>query len=194
MQRKITYAAIDYNFAAYLGTVDDLDVDLIPEGQPPAAAYNEFLETASGIVCFLHADTTSRGLDAAIRRTIAAHGIGVPLGVVGAGSQWARRGIDITSPTCDGCLIVVDSDRPERFDSETFDGWHLYAEDYCCQFGGCRLIDLNGYEWYQGMQIIGTPWFVHHSHTMHREGGAWGDYGKYKKRLNEKWQSNVATT
>lgn len=188
--RKIRYAAIDYNSAMLRRC--GLDIDWIEPGRPQAEAYNEYLEGASGLVCFVHGDTTHSGLDAAIRRTIAMHGFSGALGVVGPGG-WAERGRDIIQPTCDGCLIVVDSDRAERFDAETFGGYHLYAEDYCMQVGGCRMIDLDGYEWGPRLRVKGDH-FIHHSQTMHERGGAWGDYRKYKERLNLKWGRCVPTT
>jgi len=169
-----------------------MEVEILYPNEPPARLYNKILNRNEGLVCFIHADTTCGGLEEAINDTIKKFGFHGSLGVVGAGSVWAHSKIDLVSPTCDSCLIVVDADREERFDEE-FDGYHLYVEDYCMQVGGARLIQIDAREG-TGQLFYDGRYFVHHSQTLRRRGCAWGDYGKYKLKLNKKWKKIVSTT
>lgn len=187
------FVTIDTNYDDYLGH-SDLPVNILQPNAPPATLYNEVLDSSSGLVVFVHSDVTCCGLKEAVQRTVDMYGFNGALGVVGAGTKWARKGQYITAPTCDSCLIVVDADRPERFDDKNFDGYHLYVEDYCCQVGGATLIDIDGYEGRGQLKLDGCDWFIHHSHTLRQKGCAWGDYGKYKQILNKKWGRVIHTT
>jgi hypothetical protein len=181
---------IDTVYDLYLGK-SDLEVIRLKPGSSPAAIYNEVLDSETGLIGFIHSDVTCCGLEQAILRTIATHGFDGAMGVVGNGSRWAIKGDSFMASTCDSCFILVDADRPERFDDINFDGFHLYVEDYCCQVGGVRIIDINGYE---QREPEGCDYFTHWSHTLRQQGCSWGDYGKYKQILNKKWNRAVPTT
>ena len=190
---EIKFVTIDTCYEDYLGLCGMDVVRLVPQS-PPAVLYNQILDQSDGLVCFVHSDVTCRGLKESIIETIDLFGFDGAMGVVGAGSRWGSLGIDLVSQTCDSCCIVVDASRPERFDSKTFDGFHLYVEDYCMQVGGARIIRINGYEGWGEKFIDGNRWFIHHSQTLHKLGCAWGDYLKYKTILFKKWGKTVHTT
>jgi len=184
------FYTIDTQYDDYLGNSDIEVIRIIP-CLPPATLYNQVLDKESGLIGFIHSDVNCCGLEEAIKMTIYHHGFNGALGVVGNGSAWARKGKSFLAETCDSCFIMVDADRPERFDDKTFDGFHLYVEDYCCQVGGVRIIDIDGYE-----QRVpeGCDYFTHWSHTLNKLGCQWGDYRKYKDKLNKKWGRPVPTT
>ena len=187
------FFTIDTNYDKYL-IHSDLDVVRIQPTKPPATLYNEVIERESGLIAFIHSDVTCCGLHESIQRTIDLYGFLGAMGVVGNGSVWARKGQHITKTTCDPCLVIIDADSPVRFDDKTFDGFHLYVEDYCCQVGGVTLIDIDGYEGSGRLTMDGCDWFIHHSHTLRQKGCAWGDYSRYKQLLNKKWGKIVPTT
>ena len=185
----MTIFTIDTVYDKYLAK-SGLRVVRLDPIKPPSVLYNEILNSISGLVGFIHSDVTCCGLEEAVERTVDEYGFNGALGVVGNGSQWARKGKSFLASTCDSCFIVVDADRPERFD-ENFDGYHLYVEDYCCQVGGVRIIDIDGYE---QSEPEGCDYFTHWSYTLNQRGCNWGDYNKYKQILNKKWGKVVPTT
>jgi len=184
------FYTIDTVYDLYLAG-SDLEVIRLEPTNSPAKLYNEILDSESGLIGFIHSDVTTCGLPEAIERTIEVYGFHGAMGVVGNGSRWARKGKSFLAETCDSCFILVDADRPERFDEVTFDSFHLYVEDYCCQVGGVRIIDIDGYEQREPDRC---DFFTHWSHTLRQKGCNWGDYSKYKKRLNQKWGRPVHTT
>ena len=172
----------------YLGKCN-LEVEVLKPVLPPATLYNQILDRSSGLVGFIHSDVTCEGLRESIEMTP----FNKAMGVVGNGSKWGKVGTHFACATCDSCFILVDADRPERFDDKTFDGYHLYVEDYCVQVGGVTIMDINGYE--RGALFRDEPrYFVHHSYTLRQRGCMWGDYRDYKAKLFKKWGKIIATT
>lgn len=188
--KSIRFVTIDNGYYdQFLGTCG-LDVDVFPS-QPPAKLYNSILDETEGYVGIIHSDVTCNGLVESIEETISTHGFHGAIGVVGAGSVWGRVNKYHFSPTCDSCFILVDADSSVRFDDKTFDGYHLFVEDYCVQVGGAGIMMINGYE---GGVHDDPRYFAHHSQTLRKMGCAWGDYGEYKKRLFKKWGRLIRTT
>lgn len=177
-------------FKDYLGTCG-MDVEIV--SGIPSKVFNEVLDRSTGLVCFVHADVTCRGLEQSILDTIDKHGFDGAMGVVGAGTKWGNLKESFISPTCDSCCLVVDADQGVRFD-ERFDGYHLYVEDYCVQVGGARIMLINAREGFGAKTLVGDRWFIHHSKTLNKLGASWGDYVKYKQLLYSKWGRVIPTT
>lgn len=180
-------------FDDYLGGCG-LDVLRLPAGSP-AKTYNEVLRENNGWICFVHADVTCKGLVEAIVDTIDARPDHV-IGAVGNGSRWSLRNKLFDVTTCDSCCIVVNTEWGIYFDEVTFDGFHLYVEDFCVQAREkgikCTTMYLDGFEGYRRFDT--DRWFVHHSKSLNKYGCAWGDYVEYKDKLNKKWGRVIPTT
>jgi hypothetical protein len=105
------------------------------------------------------------------------------LGIVGRSWDggpfvWCHE-IETPTPVCtlDSCFLVTRTDLPLRFDSDRFDEFHCFVEDYCLQ---CHDSGL-------GVWVI--PAHVHHEAvTFTREGSRWGRYDRYRTRLDRKWR------
>ena len=92
----------------------------------------------------------------------------------------------------------------EPFDSELFDEYHMYVEDYCAQVQinlGCKIYTLpTNWIWVHDLDenlvdiTIIKKWFIHHSNTFSMKGAKWGNWMKYKKKLDEKWNRKIPTT
>lgn len=102
--------------------------------------------------------------------------------------------------TCDCCFIVINKNNPVRFDSDLFDDFHLYVEDYCVsvkQFGSIyTILGVLSNDFDQNIRnLTDTDSFIlHHSETVKLRGFAWGRYFEYKERLKSKWGKEIKTT
>ena len=188
--QPLKFATIDNGvYDQYLGQCD-LEVEVLAPILAPATLYNQVLDRSSGLVGFIHSDVTCAGLREAIELTP----FKGAMGVVGAGTKWGKMGTHFRSPTCDSCFILVDADRKERFDDKTFDGFHLYVEDYCVQVGGCTIMDINCYLGMGELFKTDERYIIHHTVTLKKLGCAWGDYNDYKMKLFKKWGRIISTT
>lgn len=83
--------------------------------------------------------------------------------------------------TVDSCFMAMDRESGLRFDSQTFNGFHLYIEDVCCQARAkgmrCWIPPLKGFE--------------HKGVTYRERGACWGNYPEYHGRLTRKWEGKV---
>lgn len=183
-------------FKDYLGLCN-LDVEVFPSQKSPAKLYNKILDDSSGVVCIIHSDVTCSNLLEAVDKTIDEYGINIPLGVVGARPRfttWAKKNKSFLLDTCDSCCIVLDSNKEIRFDEEVFDSYHLFVEDICVQYGGCRTLLLDAYEG-EGVKMLEDEfWFIHHSKTVNQLGFSWGTYSQYKDKMFDKWGRFICTT
>ncbi len=101
--------------------------------------------------------------------------------------------------TCDCCFIVINKQNLIFFDSELFDDFHLYVEDFCIQskkIGG--VYTILGIESFDSLGMeevqIHKSHIIHHSQTVKKRGFAWGRYLEYKEILNNKWGRKIKTT
>lgn len=165
---------------------DAMIIDAEP-GVPISLVYNKLIEEAHGrflILC--HPDVEfSPDVFGHIRQELSKPEVGV-VGLVGVGDDnkqvWAQSQTEpIKVSSLDGCFIAIDRNKGLRFDEQTFDGLHCYAEDLCYQARGQGL----------KVKVVPAQHFVHASETFSKEGSCWGDYWKYRGRLTEKWQDKM---
>lgn len=151
---------------------------------PLAGAYNGFMAmTLHRQLWFVHPDVAfSPDVFAGEafleeNRQVAAFGLA---GVSAKGDYvFADKIVEPTEvETLDGCFLAVRKDVGLSFDDATFDGLHLYAEDYCCQARDRGLCSV----------VFPARSFLHKSLTMSQRGAMWGDYGTYYARLQRKWE------
>ena len=91
---------------------------------------------------------------------------------------WCHE-VDTPTAVCtlDSCFLVTRNVLQLRFDSDRFDEFHCFVEDYCLQ---CHD---------SGLGVWVVPAQVHHEGvTFAREGSRWGQYDRYRKRLDRKWR------
>jgi hypothetical protein len=190
----IEYVSIDNGvYATYLGKCNLSPITVYPSTDSPARVYNNHIrDSKAKYICFIHADVTCYGLTEAIERTIQRVGDFGALGIVGTnkGTKWGHVAVIQEVMTLDSCCIIINQDYGVLFDEHTFDSYHLVIEDYCMQVRNLGyknyVIDINAYEWSEGLQPI-KPYAIHHSHTLNKLGCAWGEWRKYRKLLEYKW-------
>lgn len=113
--------------------------------------------------------------------------------------RWSNQEEIYELETCDCCFIVINKNNPVRFDSDLFDDFHLYVEDYCVsvkKFGS--IYTILGVESYDSTSrdVVNIPEsnIIHHSETVRLRGFTWGRYFEYKEKLNNKWKRKIKTT
>jgi len=81
----------------------------------------------------------------------------------------------------DSCLFAVRKSEAIRFDSKRFPGFHMYAEDLCCEYrwSGKRVV------------CILDVGFKHFSTTFKKEGPCWGSYCSDREKMARKWKGKV---
>jgi beta-1,4-mannosyl-glycoprotein beta-1,4-N-acetylglucosaminyltransferase len=211
---KFTIGWISHNpksFNKYLSpslkNLNGNDIDVIPKlsSNPPAKNYNEIIrdsKTKWVILCHEDMAFSSDILDV-IRKAIKDNPNVDFFGYVGADKNGTIKADTLTYKrieTTDSCFIVLKSDiKGVYFDEKTFDGLHLYVEDFCTQLGGngmtilCNYLESDEYEEVISGKTLNS-WLHHRSVTYRDLGPSWGDYSKYKKLLNEKWDKFIPTT
>lgn len=145
---------------------------------------------------FLHADVTfdASFADDVLRAVDRLEADGLAWGALGAvGRSWEGAyvwGHEVSEPVpvcaLDSCCLVLDTRREIAFDDRTFDGVHCHVEDYCLQ---CHAAGLGVYVVPMRFEHVGATYAV--------MGSQWGDYPKYRKRLDKKWRKrfgSIATT
>ena len=156
----------------------------------PAANYNKILKlAATPYVIFTHQDINFspdllERLDDTFNKLDDSVG---SLGLVGVDNnliyRWSERNTTHQLATADGCFFVIKI-TGLLFDECTFNGFHLYVEDYCAQLKARQqkvyTIDIDG-------QYGSTSYLHHHNLTLTKFGCAWGDYYKYRSLLEHKW-------
>lgn len=174
----------------------------------PAKNYNRMIEMANtDYIIFLHADVTfGPDLCERIAKTIKEVPDFGALGIVGVHEdgtyEWAKESYIYQVETLDCCCILINKKHGLLFDENTFNDFHLYVEDYCCQLKTlglkCYTIEVNASEMspsviYDSLKEKYTC-FNHHSYTLNQRGTCWGRYHEYKEKLNKKWGREVKTT
>ena len=96
----------------------------------------------------------------------------------------ANKNVQYEVVTLDSCGILINREHNLNFDDITFDNFHFYVEDYCCQTLEKGLKIYTFLE--NGMH--------HHSATMKKQGCNWGKCREYKEQLCKKWGRNIPTT
>jgi len=165
----------------------------------PARVYNEHIrQSHAKYICFVHADVLTHGFKEAIERTILAYPDFGALGAVGSnkGTKWGRKGNIQEVITVDSCCIVINREHGLLFDEKTFNGFHLFVENYCMAIRATGrkvyTIDIDGYENEPDL-VPSIDHFIHCSNTCHKLGFAWGNYLTYRHLLNDLWP-DVETT
>jgi hypothetical protein len=174
---------------------DELSQSIVLSAEPEmpiSRAYNRMMDSINErflILC--HPDVEfSEDVYNQIRRELSKPEVGV-VGLVGVnddGKQvWAQN---LREPrkvsSLDGCFIAIDTTKGLRFDEQTFDGLHCYADDLCYQARDQGL----------KVKVVPAKHFIHASETLKKEGRGWGDYWKYRNKLEQKWwhKMKVVTT
>jgi len=89
----------------------------------------------------------------------------------------------IKANSLDECLIVVNKKNNIWFDEKTFNGWHLYAADFCLQ---CKEKGL-------GIYILAGEF--QHNWLANEKSRSWlEDTVPYRKKLSQKWKQRIVTT
>ncbi len=173
------------------------DVDLIvrkaEDGVSVAAHYNKIIDSTDArflILCHPDVEFTPDVYDRVCEQ-LGRDDVGV-VGLTGPHISkgkilWGQKIKEpVEGASMDGCFIAIDRDKGLRFDEETFDGLHLYAEDLCYQARD------------RGLKVMCIPAkkFLHLSETVTKKGTVWGDYRSYRSRLRGKWKDKfeVKTT
>lgn len=164
----------------------------------PAVNYNHMLKMSNTkYVLFVHEDTTfSPDFLEKIYVTINKYPNFGAIGAVGNyknNIQWSKENEIIEVKTVDCCCILVNKENDIKFDSKTFDEYHLYVDDYCLQVGNkglkCYTIPINAFEANKDdVYSIEGSYFRHHSQTVRIRGYAWGKYWEYLKKMEDKWK------
>jgi hypothetical protein len=161
--------------------------------EKPAAAYNKALsKTTNQYIFFVHADVTFKPtLLQGLTDSIKAQPNFGAMGIYGALWQGQRRVIVKANTTThhevktlDSCGILINRQHNLKFDDVTFDDFHFYVEDYCCQ------VIEKGLKVYTFLEDR----INHHSATMTIMGSNWGRCREYKNRLRKKWNKEIPTT
>lgn len=212
-KEKITIAYISHNkevFDKYLGpSLKSLSgifevINVSSAEGMPASNYNKMLEMAkTKYVLFVHEDVTfSPDFLHRIHMAINNHPDFGAMGTVGNYNndiEWGVSGKIREVITCDGCCVLVNKNHNLKFDSTTFDEYHLYVDDMFlqCRNKGLKnyTIPTNAYEAHRDdtYQDYGT-YFRHHSHTVNQRGYCWGKYYEYLKKMNSKWSGMGETS
>jgi len=166
--------------------IGEFDIISKSDKKYPAENYNEILgECKTPYLILTHQDISfSSNLLECIEKTIQIVPNFGALGIVGADYYGKIRWSDGNSiyelDTLDCCFIMIKTENAPKFDSITFDEYHLYVEDYCANLN--RTLGRKIYTIKMDRNL-----FQHHSATLKVRGGAWGNYMIYRKKLNDKW-------
>ena len=179
----------------------------------PAIAYNQIIEESkTDLVLFLHADVLfgEKFLNAVEKTIDEVKDFGA-LGVVGVVKPFMRRKKYVNAnentinqvTTLDSCCVLINKKNGLRFDENNFNEFHLFVEDYCMQVKyktnlKIYLIRTNFYCSHANSAKNLVPennnnYFYHGSDTFKKEGSRWGQWMKYKKILDRKWNHKVIT-
>lgn len=180
---------------------------------PPANNYNYIIENSNtDLILLVHEDISfTPDLLQNIYRTLTYLDYNQirfsSLGIVGHNYNkdyysvnWSREDTVFRYETLDCCFILIDKRHGLKFDSNTFDDFHLYVEDYCISAQnktglGSYSILMNSYEGKLAPKNLnGVSNVMHHSNTLSKLGSAWGNYSKYKEILNKKHGRKIKTT
>jgi hypothetical protein len=175
----------------------DYDIIKTSNKKCPAENYNTIIEKSKNRYVILSHQDISFSKNLLHRIEVSINNIknfGV-LGLVGVDDnrnyRWSNIDVSYKCQTLDCCFVVIDKENEVFFDSKTFDEYHLYVEDFCLQttnktkkYPHTLLITKDSKE---------ESFLVHHSNTIKKLGGRWGNYNIYKEKLIKKW-GDVNTT
>ena len=116
---------------------------IIEKNKKPAQAYNDIIcKSKNRYIVFLHADVTfSHEFINNLHQSIDKQSDWGALCCVGVIRGLFGKKITITSDinkqkqvfTSDSCCLVINKEHNLLFDSDLFDEYHMYVEDYCTQ-------------------------------------------------------------
>ena len=185
---------------------------IIEQNKRPAHAYNEIIKQSNNkYIILLHADVSfSYNFLYCINRSINKYPKFGALGILGIKKSFLKKPeymkannntmykVSTLEPSC----IVINKQHRLQFDNNNFDEYHLYVEDYCTQVRKfikqkiyTMLIDayIPLSSGFNEKHLVGD-YFVHYNNTFSIEGERWGNWLKYKKILDKKWNKKVLTT
>ena len=187
---------------------------IIIKNSKPAEAYNEIIrQSKNKYIVFLHADITfCPEFIININSSIKLKPDFGALCIVGVRKTIFGKVIFSTSKqnklmnivTSDSCCLVINKEHNLKFDSELFDEYHMYVEDYCTQVRLSLKLNiytmLTNWVWIQDRTDFfnnnpnAINWFIHHSYTFAERGAKWGKWQYYKNILEDKWKQKIITT
>ncbi len=187
---------------------------IIIKNSKPAEAYNEIIrQSKNKYIVFLHADTTFcpefiNNINASINIKPdfgALCVVGVKKTIFGKVKIFtSKHNKLINVVTSDSCCLVINKEHNIKFDSELFDEYHMYVEDYCTQVRLSLKLNiytmLTNWVWVQNKTNFfndnpnAINWFIHHSYTFTKRGAKWGKWQYYKNLLNNQWNRKIRTT
>ena len=212
-KEKITIAYVDHNRSVHnkflepsllslIGINENVNVILIDDSRSPATNYNIMLsEAKTKYVLFVHQDVTfgTNFLDNIFDTISQVPDFGA-LGIVGIKDgvyYWSNDKSIHEVDTLDSCSILVNKEHGLFFDDKTFDEFHMYVEDYCCQVRNklklkCYTLLTNASEAKKGdVYNRETNYAQHHSATMNVRGYSWGRYGEFLQKMKLKYAKKV---
>lgn len=181
----------------------DFDIIQIPSTQGmPAELYNTLLEKSPNkYVLLIHEDTTfSPDFLEKINQTIGIFPKFGAIGPVGQGFEkeyiWSEDATIKEVEVFDCCCILINKEHGLKFDAQTFNEYHMYVDDYAMQVQDkglkCHTIPTHASEAGKDDQYSDEgSYFKHHSQTVRKLGYCWGNYWKYNKLMQQKWNQPV---
>ena len=194
-------------FESYLGPSleklkGNFDIITTTNEKNPAENYNEIIEKSpNDFIILLHEDMsfTSDLLERLDLTNKTLNGKWSSIGVVGSDyeslhykNNWSNDQTIFECSTLDCCFILINKLQNIKFDTITFDEYHLYVEDYCLQarkhtgLGSFTML-MNSHDTSKESDIS------HYGAITSKLGPAWGNYASYKRKLLHKWP-NASTT
>ena len=184
----------------------------------PAKAYNEIIkQSKNDYIVLLHCDTEFGNdfLDAILKSIKEYPHFGV-LGILGVkktiqfknflpkyskkyifSSKNKINEVEMLEPSC----IVINKNHNLNFDDKNFDEYHHIVEDYCAQVRIKLKLKLytiltNTFipDDSKNLNVSENNYFVHYNSTFNNKGARWGNWLKYKKKLDKKWKRKIITT
>jgi len=185
----------------------------------PAKAYNEIIKKSkNNYIVLLHCDTEfgNSFLDSVFETIKQLPDFGV-LGILGVKKVFQLKfffpkyvkkyifanshkinEVQMLEPSC----IVINKKHNLKFDDINFDEYHHIVEDYCAQVifkKKLKLYTLLTNTFIPKDDTIAKKtlkgnYFIHYNSTFNNRGSRWGNWLKYKKKLDEKWNQKIITT
>ena len=184
----------------------------------PAKAYNKIIEQSQNTyIVLLHCDTEfSKYFLDSICKSIEQYPNFGALGILGVKKtfrfknffpKYSKKYIFANSnkinevQTLEPSCIVINKNHNLKFDDYNFDEYHHFVEDYCVQVRiklnlKIYTILTNAFIPHdiKSVNLLKGNYFIHYNSTFNNKGERWGNWLKYKKRLDKKWKRKIITT
>lgn len=210
-QEKITIAFISHNAEVFKKYLEPSLINLRGEFEifsisskdgTPAENYNHLIEESTNkYILFVHEDVTfSPDFLEQINKVIATYPDFGAIGAVGQGFNkeyiWSETDKIKEVQVFDCCCILINKEHGIKFDSETFNEFHMYVDDYAMQVQSvglkCYTIPIYASEAAINNEYTKEgSYFKHHSHTVNEKGYCWGRYWEFNRAMQEKWSNKI---